>query len=858
MRNLLSWFNFQSFALGLVVATVIWWALSLLKPMFQQMLESQRQKQRERALQGSSDLENTYRKIVFRQTQGAHLAASLFALDEIAMETRLLAPPSYAEPNTPRPHIDITEQAIPYLPDYPEIAVVYDGATLSIPEAISGGVNLIITGQPGSGKSTALAHLASQIVNRRPEVESLHESIPFFIHAADLGLPLKDPKKPEDFLAPLSSKLSELAGGLTAGKIPGFVEYAFHSGRALLLLDGVDELSQAGIQEVSAYLRVVLRQFPRTHIITTGTLEYVDGLLSLGFVPMTLMPWTAQQQKEFMQVWTMLWQKYVSAEAWAQTAISQVDPILLNRWLLEGNLGLTPMEFTLKLWAAYAGDARGARPTDAIEAHLRRLLPAQAPIESLYAIGAQASLNGLSLFEIQRAREWTKSFEPVAPLQPTEAAPATAEEMPLEAPAAPGGTGPLGAKPGAKKQTGPLPRPASLVSQMTISGILAAHGGSLVRFAHPAYLGFLAGKGLNPADAETVLKQPSWVGQSAALRYLAAFSDATGLVNNLLATEDNILLRPRLMAARLLKDAPPKAPWRNTVMGALIQILQNEDLPAGLRGQAMAAFALSGDPNAGALFRQLMMSPSNELRRLAALGAGLARDAKSVDALIEVIASSAGAARQAACLALVEIGTPQALEAVATALLRGDEQLRIAAAESLANHPSEGREALKEGITSEDILVRRAIVYGLARIREDWAQELLAGIPTKDDQWVVRNAAVEVLDALQRPNPHIPQRELRPENMPWLIEFAGKYGMGVTPGEPATDLFLLALKDDNPEYQQAGLHYLRHSPTEGVLAALYPHLFGTDAEMRDGVFQVLQQMALGGARLPPPMQFGLG
>lgn len=851
-------FNFPSFLFGVILTSVIWWAISLLKPTFRQLLESLREQQRERALQGSSDLENAHRKIIFRQTQGAHLAASLFALDEIALETRLLAPPSYAEPGAPRPHIDIAEQAIPYLPDYPEFAAVYQSTTLTIPEAISGGVNLIITGQPGSGKSTALAHLASQIVNRRPEVAALHESIPFFIHAADLGLPLKDPKKPADFLSPISSKLSEMAGALIAGRIPGFVEYAFQSGRALLLLDGVDELTPTGIQEVSAYLRVILRQFPRVRIITTGAPEYVDGLLALGFIPMSIMPWTAQQQREFLQVWTMLWQKYVASEAWAQTTLTPLDPILLNRWLMEGNLSLTPLELTLKVWGAYAGDARGARPTDAIDAHLRRLLPPQAPMEALYAIGAQASLNGLALFETGRAREWTKSFEPVAPLPSSESTPTTRDETPPETAPATSGTGPLGAKPGAKKQTGPLPRPTSLVSQLTVSGILAAHGGSLARFAHPVYLGFLAGKSLSAADAETVLKQPAWVGQTATLRYLAAFGDATGLVNTLLTTEDNILLRPRLTTARLLRDAPPKAPWRNTVMGALIQILQNEDYPAGLRGQVVVALALSGDPNTGALFRQLMLSPSNELRRLAALGAGVIHDSKLVDALIEVLNTSAGAARQAACLALVELGTPQALEAIAAALLRGDEQLRIAAAEALANNPVEGHETLKDGVSNEDILVRRAIVYGLARVREEWAQQLLGQIPTQDEQWVVRNAAVEILDALQRPNPHIPQRELRPEDMPWLIEFAGKYGMGVTPGEPATDLLLMALKDDNPEYQQAALHYLRHTPTEGVLAALYPHLFGTDAEMRDGVFQVLQQMAMGGTRLPAPQQFGLG
>ena len=43
MRNPFSGFDTFSFILGAIVATVVWWALSLMKPLFQQMLEAQRQ-----------------------------------------------------------------------------------------------------------------------------------------------------------------------------------------------------------------------------------------------------------------------------------------------------------------------------------------------------------------------------------------------------------------------------------------------------------------------------------------------------------------------------------------------------------------------------------------------------------------------------------------------------------------------------------------------------------------------------------------------------------------------------------------------------------------------------------------------
>ena len=118
--------------------------------------------------------------------------------------------------------------------------------------------------------------------------------------------------------------------------------------------------------------------------------------------------------------------------------------------------------------------------------------------------------------------------------------------------------------------------------------------------------------------------------------------------------------------------------------------------------------------------------------------------------------------------------------------------------------------------------------------------------------------AVEMINARQVANPHIPQKLTPPAETPWMIEFAGKHGMGISPGQPATDILLLAIKDSNPEYLQPALKYLRNTPTDGVLAALYPHMYGVNAEAREAVFEVLSDMALAGAKLPNPQQFGFG
>ncbi|MDP1779206.1 MAG: HEAT repeat domain-containing protein, partial [Anaerolineales bacterium] len=91
--------------------------------------------------------------------------------------------------------------------------------------------------------------------------------------------------------------------------------------------------------------------------------------------------------------------------------------------------------------------------------------------------------------------------------------------------------------------------------------------------------------------------------------------------------------------------------------------------------------------------------------------------------------------RRAACMALVAIGTNEALEAVGQTLLNGDEDIRRAAGEALANDPVEGHAMLRDGVTIKDILLRRAVMYGLGRINEPWALEILQNIQGDDDQW---------------------------------------------------------------------------------------------------------------------------
>jgi hypothetical protein len=601
-------------------------------------------------------------------------------------------------------------------------------------------------------------------------------------------------------------------------------------------LDGADELTPDGFKFVIKFIKEIKRGYPKTRMVTTASSEFLDGLVALNFIPVVLAPWNSTQRRKFLDKWGNLWTNYVAVEAWAQTT-EQVDPILINGWLNPEINNLTPLELSLEAWSAYAGDIRGSRPFDAIDAHLRRLSKNDGSREALEMLALQVTLTAEPIFDIHKARDWIKSFE-----QPESAIDAE-----------------TGAITSISKPERNLSSTSNLITKFLESGLLIQHRNNRMSFLHPIFCGYLAGKALANYKSDTVIDQPPCVFKNLALHYLAAFGDVSSRVDKYLSTIDRPLSRNLLTPARWLRDAPNNLNWRGQVLASLVALLKQIGQPIGLRGQALCALINSGEPSVGAPIRQMLEGHDNDLLLLAALGAGALQDTKAIELLSNLMSNQSPNVRRAACLALVNIGTTSAMDSVASALLHGDESLRRAAAEALANHPGDGYAMLKEGSEMKnDLLVRRSVIYGLGRIQEPWAEEIVHRMEANDDQWAVRNAATEVNENRQRLNPHIPQRLPPPTESPWIIAFAGKQGLGVSPDKPPIDLLLQALKSGTEEERLASLSYLRIMPVEGVFGALYQIMYGSEPTLREAVFQTLTEMAARGIEVPDPVQFGVG
>jgi HEAT repeat protein len=825
MPGFLRRFSFDqlSFWIGFLTGILFIWFFGKIRPLLTQLRQAFRNFTSETRQSLTAGTKNRYLTDVLQLAQHAHLATTLFSLDEVLIEPRILAPPHWMSSETDGRAAEAAGKVLPYLPDWPELGTNYSAPTLTLIQALQGGANIILLGNPGTGKTVALAQLASQIARRAPQASEFSDFIPVFLHIADLDLQSQTESNPIEVL---TAAVLKHVSSLTAPRLPGLLAQSGENGRLILLLDGVDELPRGEVHASAKYVWALRKAFPKIRIVVAASPEYYGGFTRIGFIPVAMATWSRQQKEWFIRNWSDLWEQYVHSEDPAES--KPVDPRLLTGWLLQEDTLNSPIELTLHTWAAFAGDTLGPTSTHAFEAFLRRM-----------TVNIPEALKGLE----ELAVEAVESMQPVIHLEPLHESPSDPE-------------GPLNQSAGESPEPAPKDRKHSNVTRMipefVNQDVLIKRGDNQVTFKHPLLLGYLAARSLdNAGSASTIVRQPDWIGKSSTLQFLVSMKDASHLVNFFLNQEADPLHRKALTVGRWLHDAPKDSPWRPQAMRHLAGILQKTDLSISLRARALIALANSGESGVITLFRKLATSANSDVRLLGVLGLGMCSDSQTVNELQMLLDDPDPLIRQAACLSLVSIGSIPALEAVAAALLQGEEDVRRAAAEALANHPEEGHPVLIEGSTVEDLLVRRAVVFGLAKVREPWAIKILEKMQVEDGQWVVRNAATQALEELARRDPRIPSPRPSLSETPWLIAFAGEQGIGISPGKPAEGLLIKALAEGTDEQRIAALDRLALLAPKEAIPEIYQVLANGQGDLREAAFNSIWHMAAAGVDLPP-------
>jgi HEAT repeat protein len=308
-----------------------------------------------------------------------------------------------------------------------------------------------------------------------------------------------------------------------------------------------------------------------------------------------------------------------------------------------------------------------------------------------------------------------------------------------------------------------------------------------------------------------------------------------------------------------LRHTSPKSAFRVSLIKKLISLIQNSSISSHLRLRLLSIFALAND-NSGSLFLKQMLNSSDEnSKTLAALSSAIfTPDDKIIPDLINALNTSNLHLQKSLCLALSSFDNELALHTLGKMLLSGEESIRKLIAENMAAKPSEGYEILKDAMTLDDILVRRSALFGLIRINEQWAFDIIEKTSIEDSQWVVRDVAAQALESFTREeNKPIPEKFKPYYEDAWLIEYASTLQQGLSPDSPPTAVIYQALKDKETINTLNALTFVPRYFDESYYPEIYQAVFSKDKETSEYAASVLYSLICSGKNNPSPHQFGL-
>jgi HPt (histidine-containing phosphotransfer) domain-containing protein len=186
----------------------------------------------------------------------------------------------------------------------------------------------------------------------------------------------------------------------------------------------------------------------------------------------------------------------------------------------------------------------------------------------------------------------------------------------------------------------------------------------------------------------------------------------------------------------------------------------------------------------------------------------------------------------AAGMALGAIGNEEALQELLVALTQSSESVRQAVAEALATLPGDGYEVLFEAIQDDDMMLRRAAVFGLRRIRAPWATIAIYRAFLEDEQWYVRSAAQQAFEERQYGRmTSLTGAPPGPAELDWLALWASLRGETVPAGPAGQQMLVRVLQEGDAQERALAALYLG---SLGIVSSVRP-LYGALRDRQDGV-----------------------
>jgi len=776
--------------IGAVLALIAAGVAYQLKDPLVRLMERARGTARDLTQKATASAEQRYRERVVAWASRANALSHLASLDQIFVSPPLILPPPHPDPQAQHPPVRRPPVLGSLLRGHPRLAVL---------------------GEVGSGRSTLLAYLA--LLSARgeaPDGPSLPSyRLPLYVRLTDLPWePPADEVDREDGadLERLVRGALDTVGGTAAhGRA---LRQGLTAGTGLVLADGWEELEDWQRELAAAWLGRLADSLPGNVWIVTGPPEGFAPLTDAGFVPVRLGPWGPAHARSLLARWEVLLQP---PEGEPLPDPAPLDAAL-NRALRKGG---TPLELNLRCWLFFAGGELPSGPAAAFLEATERLLepPGKEPAWTPAALRAALGHLALTLQQEGRTVLQRQEVEEVLEdaLPPVGERPARAEEQAIQTLTGPG-------------------------------NLLRPCGDDGYAFTHPLWQAWLAARqaaALSPTAVLEHLDDPRWL---PVLDFYAGVGKMEPVVEAWLSRPDD-LWRTRLRrAARWVALAPPDAKWRNGVMALLARTLLSPSLLPPIRRKVAEALVQTDDPGVSYFLTQASRHPLPEVRAVALEALGCAAKETDLPTLEAGLGDEDPRVRAAAVAALDAMDNRAALHLLSRLLVEAEQELQVQAARALAHYGEEGWEFLREALEDEDLLVRRAAVYGLAEVGHPWARERLLDMARDDPEWFVRSAAETVLEGLEVQSRVVVPPPFQVSEAGWLIAWAAERDEPVGRGKAAFTTLLRALREGDPSIRQAAVQTLALVGQPEHLPALRQALEDEDPDVASAALEALEEV----------------
>jgi HEAT repeat protein len=629
----------------------------------------------------------------------------------------------------------------------------------------------------------------------------------------------KDEKSREKALPRVSSGIEGListtltvVGGNRS--MTGVLRQYLEAGKAIVLVDGWDELTPEQHQRAAEWLSETVDATPGTVWLVGTDLRGYAPLTEIGFVPLKLMAWNIEQVELFAKQWL---------SAYSVDTAEQISPAarrqLVTTLRHASRAGAPPLELTLRAFVHLVDGESPAQRSRLFDRALELSLhqkegKTEAKKEEWLSATCRATLEQVA-WTLQQEGHMAASRARIEDI--IESALPPAEELPARA--------------------------AARVLQVLTSGwgLLRPTSTDRYVFAHALWQAYLVSRrldGSDPANLVERLDDPRW---TEVVRFYAEIGDMKPIVAAWVRRPEDIFYTRLRALSSWLRVAPEGADWRDGTMALLARSFVKAGHPTQIRQWLAEALASTRIPGVAYLFKQALKHPDAGVRRVAVQGLTKIAEESDLPALELALADKDPTVRQAVVRGLTLLGTDAATRWLARMVVEADEMISLAAAEALAECGEEGANFLREAIEAEDTIVRRGAVYGLAHLG---ARDLLEKAAREDDQWIVRSAALAAIEDLDKqkvtygiaPPPEVDQ-------LPWLISWAAGQGEGVGLGEAARPMLWQALTEGDTSIRVAAAHVLAQIGRLDDIKPLRATLTAPDPDVVDAALTALAEIS---------------